>query len=263
MQELQKHKNKPDIIKIWYIKEYLQTIVLRQLYEQEETKDLIFYWGTSLRFLFWLNRLSEDLDFIGKDFQSFETVAKHLQDFFTSHGITVQVKIQKFRIILNFKDFLNNFGINFGASKDLYLKLEISEHFAFCKAYQIKLYPIFKHNQSLVIKSLDKSSLFSTKLNAVLYRHWTKQIWGDTISVKWRDIYDLFWYLSNSFKPNIDCIDGIVDMTDLKQKLQIVIEKIDFNEVVLDIENFLEDDTLLDFMKNNGKEYILEQIARL
>ncbi|EKD44291.1 MAG: hypothetical protein ACD_71C00185G0002 [uncultured bacterium (gcode 4)] len=261
--ELEKHKNKPDIIKIWYIKEYLQTIVLKQMYELRETKDLIFYGGTSLRFLFWLNRLSEDLDFIGQNFDGFEIVAKHLQSFFVSDGVDIQVKMQKFRIMLNFKDFLSDFGINFWASKDLYLKIEISEHFAFCKNYQIKLYPIFKYNQSLVIKSLDKSSLFSTKLNAVLYRNWTKQIWEEKISVKWRDIYDLFWYLSNSFQPNIDCIDGVVSMDDLKQKLKTIIEKIDFKEVILDIENFLEDDTLLEFMKNNGKEYILEQIDML
>lgn len=261
--ELEKHKDKPDIIKIWYIKEYLQTIVLRQIYELDETKNLIFYGGTSLRFLFGLNRLSEDLDFIGQDFQKFEEVAEHFQRFFHSSNIKIQVKIQKFRVILNFKDFLSHFWINFWASKDLYLKIEISEHFAFCKNYQVKLYPIFKYNQSLVIKSLDKSSLFSTKLNAVLYRNWTKQVGEGTISVKWRDIYDLFWYLSNSFKPNIDCIDGVTDMNDLKQRLKTVIEKIDFKEVVLDIENFLEDGTLLEFMKENGKEYILDQIERL
>lgn len=261
--EWEKHKNKPDIIKIWYIKEYLQTIVLKQIYELDETKNLIFYGGTSLRFLFWLNRLSEDLDFIGQNFDSFEIVAKHLQSFFKSNKIEVQVKLQKFRIILNFKDFLSDLGINFWNSKDLYLKIEVSEHFAFCKNYQVKLYPIFKYNQSLVIKSLDKSSLFSTKLNAVLYRNWTKQIWEEKISVKWRDIYDLFWYFSNSFVPNIDCIDGVVSVDDLKQKLKIVIGKIDFKEVILDIENFLEDNTLLEFMRSNGKEYILEQIEGL
>lgn len=261
--ELEKHKDKPDIIKIWYIKEYLQTIVLRQIYELDATKNLVFYGGTSLRFLFGLNRLSEDLDFIGKDFQGFEEVTTHFQSFFQSNNIKIQVKIQKFRVILNFKDFLSHFWINFWASKDLYLKIEISEHFFFCKNYQIKLYPIFKYNQSLVIKSLDKSSLFSTKLNAVLYRNWTKQIWEEKISVKWRDVYDLFWYLSHSFVPNIDCIDGINNKDDLKKELKIIIEKINFNEVILDIENFLEDSTLLEFMRNNGKEYILEQIDGL
>jgi hypothetical protein len=56
------------------------------------------------------------------------------------------------------------------------------------------------------------------------------------------------------------CIEGVNDMEDLKNKLSLVIEKVDFREVVLDIENFLEDKQILDFMKNNGKEWILEKI---
>lgn len=76
--ELEKHREKQDIIKIWYIKEYLQTLILKQIYELDISKDLVFYWWTSLRFLFWLNRLSEDLDFIWIDFTSFEELANHL-----------------------------------------------------------------------------------------------------------------------------------------------------------------------------------------
>lgn len=52
-------------------------------------------------------------------------------------------------------------------------------------------------------------------------------------------------------------------MNDLKQKLKSVIKKTDFKEVALDIENFLEDDTLLEFIKSSGKEHILEQIEGL
>ena len=61
--ELENYRDKPDIIKIWYIKEYLQTIILKEIYEFPECRDILFYWWTASRFLFWLNRLSEDLDF--------------------------------------------------------------------------------------------------------------------------------------------------------------------------------------------------------
>jgi predicted nucleotidyltransferase component of viral defense system len=70
--ELEKHKDKEDTFKIGYIKEFLQTIILKQIYETPECKELTFYGGTALRFLFGLNRLSEDLDFIGKDFSQFD-----------------------------------------------------------------------------------------------------------------------------------------------------------------------------------------------
>jgi hypothetical protein len=55
---------------------------------------------------------------------------------------------------------------------------------------------------------------------------------------------------------------GVADMPDLKRQFKEIIEKTDFREVVLDIENFLEDNTLLEFMKTGGKGYILEEIGK-
>ena len=137
--ELEKHFDKSNVIKIWYIKEYLQTFILKEIYEYEWTKNLIFYGGTALRFLFWLNRLSEDLDFVGTDFNDFDGLWLKLQKFFKTYDIKVNYKIQKFRIILNFKDFLNNFNLTYWKSKDLYIKIEISDNIGFCKKYEIKI----------------------------------------------------------------------------------------------------------------------------
>lgn len=261
--ELKNHRDKSDIIKIWYIKEYLQTLILWHIYSLDYTKDLLFYGGTSLRFLFGLNRLSEDLDFIWKDFHDGERLGSDLEYYFLKNNIKLNYKVQKFRIILNFKDLLHNFWIKYQNSKDLYIKIEISDNFAFCKQFDIKLYPIFKYNQSLIIKSLSKETLFSTKLNAVLYRNWEKQIGENKISVKGRDIYDLFWYVSNNISPNISCIEWIDTIEELKEKLMSIIWKINFKEVILDIENFIEDKNILAFIENNGKEYILEKINEL
>ncbi|MDD5770505.1 MAG: nucleotidyl transferase AbiEii/AbiGii toxin family protein [Candidatus Gracilibacteria bacterium] len=258
--ELKNHIKKNDIIKIGYIKEFLQTIILGQIYSLDYAKDLIFYGGTSLRFLFGINRLSEDLDFIGINFLEFDKLGEDLQNYFSNNNIKLNYKIQKFRIILNFKDLLKEFGIKYQNSHDLYIKIEISDNFNFCKGFKTKLYPIFKYNQSLIIKSLDKETIFSTKLNAVLYRNWEKQIGANKISVKGRDIYDLFWYLSNNTKPNINCIEGIENIGMLKDKLVEIISKINFKEVILDVENFLEDKNMLSFMQEYGKEYILEKI---
>lgn len=105
--------------------------------------------------------------------------------------------------------------------------------------------------------------MFSTKLNAVLYIKWEKKIWDEIISVKWRDIYDLFWYLNNWLKPNIDCIEWVSDIISLKENLKDIINKIDFKEVVLDVENFLEDENFLEFIKNNWKEYVIWKINEM
>lgn len=258
--ELEQHIDKADIIKIWYIKEFLQSYILKEIYESENSKDLIFYWWTSLRFLFWLNRLSEDLDFVSNNFTDFELLGVRLQKYFKKNDLELIFKVQKFRVILNFKNLLEKFDLTFWNSKDLYLKIEISNHFDFCEDYKIKIYPVFRFNQALLIKWFDKSTLFSTKLNAVLNRKWEKQIWENKISVKWRDIYDLFWYLSNNFKPNIDCIIDIDSLDELKDKLINIIWNINFKEVIFDIENFIEDKSLLLFLEENWKEVILEKI---
>ena len=45
------------------MREYLQALVLRSLYESEAFRPLAFLGGTALRFLYDLPRFSEDLDF--------------------------------------------------------------------------------------------------------------------------------------------------------------------------------------------------------
>jgi hypothetical protein len=93
-------------------------------------------------------------------------------------------KVQKFRITLKFRRFLDNFGLKFENSKDLYLKIEISDHFDFCQNHRTKNYPVLYQDKSMIIHSLDESTLFSTKLNAVLYRQWSKKNSSTQISIK-------------------------------------------------------------------------------
>jgi hypothetical protein len=115
----------------------------------------------------------------------------------------------------------------------------------------------------MLIKSLDEWSLFATKINAVLYRQRTKKSQEWEITIKWRDFYDLFWYLQKNIKPNTGCIQWIDNIHTLKDKLIEVVTGIDFVHVVRDITSFVEDPLLLEFIKNNGKQYILEKIDSL
>ncbi len=90
-----------------------------------------------------------------------------------------------------------------------------------------------------------------------------KKNWNNKISVKWRDIYDLFWYLSTGIKANIDCISWIKTNLELKEKLIEIISKVNFKEVIFDIENFIEDRSILAFIENNWKDYVLEKIREI
>ena len=233
------------------------------MYKDAMYKELLFYGGTAIRFLLWLPRLSEDLDFVWVWFTDFEWLAVKLQTFFrTQKQIEVDYKIQKFRITLKFRNFLNHFDLQYGNSRDLYLKVEISDHFDFCKDAVIKYYAVTYQDKSMVIKSLDASTLFATKINAVLYRQRAKKNADIQKSVKGRDFYDLFWYLQHDIVPNVSCIKDISGLWELKYALTQKIKNTDFGEVALDIKDFLEDTTMLDFIKDHGKEYVMEKMEQ-
>jgi hypothetical protein len=52
----------------------------------------------------------------------------------------------------------------------------------------------------------------------------------------------------------------VKNMQELKQKLIVVLEQTNFTEVIEDIKNFVEDDTMLEFIEKQGKEYILKKM---
>jgi len=261
--KLEDTETKKDTIKIWFIKEILQSEVLDFIYQNKSYKNIIFYGWTAIRFLLGLNRLSEDLDFLWQWFNDFEQLWRDLKEYFINqHKIKVDYKIQKFRITLKFRDFLQTFNLQYDNSNDLYLKIEISDHFDFCKNYKTKYYPIIYQNKSILIYSLDESTLFATKLNAVLYRQRAKNKNSTDIKVKWRDFYDLFRYLQKNIIPNVACIRDVKNMQDLKDKLSKVLENTNFKEVIQDIENFVEDDNMLEFIQDHWRSYILEQIKK-
>jgi len=103
----------------------------------------------------------------------------------------------------------------------------------------------------MLIKTFDIQTLMSTKIRAVLYRKWEKTSKsGETlISVKGRDYFDLMWYLQKGVKPNMGCLE-VSDIDTLKKTLLEIIEVLDTNSVVLDLENFIDDQS---FVKNLGK----------
>ena len=256
------HSSQPEAIQIGYLKEHLQAEVLNYLYSHSDYSDLIFYGGTSMRFLLGLDRLSEDLDFVKPWIFEYQKLADDLTLYFQRNGLEIDTKIQKFRTTLKFRNLLQYFWIKYQNSDDLYLKIEISDHFSFCKSFKSQIYPIDYKNKSMFIQSLEPSTLFATKLNAVLYRKREKQTPNGTLYVKGRDFYDLFRYLKKGILPNTDCIQDIADLEDLKIKLTNVVNNVDFNLVYADLIGFLENTSALNFMKTNGKSYILEQIKK-
>jgi len=56
------------------VREYLQALIMRSLYESQAFRSIVFMGGTALRFLYNLPRYSEDLDFSRESAAEYEPV---------------------------------------------------------------------------------------------------------------------------------------------------------------------------------------------
>ncbi|MCK9446251.1 nucleotidyl transferase AbiEii/AbiGii toxin family protein [bacterium] len=247
-------------------KEYLQVVVLGFIYSNPKYSKMFFYGGSCLAQCFGLNRLSEDLDFVDDDKNiNMEELAKDLEDYFIKNtDLEVKTSIQKFRVYLKFP-LLRELGISDNISSEtdiLILKVEVFSDFDFCKGYKTEIRPIFKFNKSVLINTFDLPTLMSTKIRAILNRKWEKKDREGNIliRVKGRDYFDLLWYLEKGIIPNLDCIEDIRDMEELKSKLLVIISNIDSQSIKLDLEAFIDDEIFINNISANIKDILTRSI---
>jgi len=228
--------------------------------------DLIFYGGSVLAHCYKLPRLSEDLDFIdiGNKIKN-EELADDLKKYFKKEvGLSVKIKNQKFRIYLKFP-ILKDLGLSDSDQTDLlFLKVEIFKGFDFCRKYKTEIIPLFKYNQSVLIKTFDLPTLMATKIRAILYRQWSKKDKSGKVlvSVKGRDYFDLMWYLQKEVEPNFKCLE-IKNKEELKNKLLKIIDRLDQRSIVLDLENFISDSKFVENLGKNIKNILKDSVGKL
>lgn len=258
-------KSENKIFKRNILKEYLQVAVLNFVYAYPGYSDLIFYGGSCLAQCFGLPRLSEDLDFIDlKNKVDLKSLAKDLEYYVKREtDLDVYTTVQKFRIYLKFP-ILYELGLSTKSESDLlFLKVEIFKDASFCRKYRVETIPLFKFNQSILIKTFDLSTLMATKIRAIFYRKWEKtdKQGKVLVSVKGRDYFDLMWYLQKGITPNLDCLKEIKNLDELKEKLLKVIERIDSKSIQLDLEAFIEDRNFVINLSKNIKDILKRDIA--
>jgi len=247
------------------LKEYLQVVVLDFIYSHPTYSQLLFYGGSALAHCFDLQRLSEDLDFIDETKRvKVPKLAKDLEDYFSKRtDLPVKTTIQKFRIYLKFP-ILRDLGLSTREETDaLFLKVEVFSEFDFCEHYSTDIRPIFKYNRSVLIKTLDASTLMATKIRAILFRKWEKtdKQGNTTVKVKGRDYFDLLWYLQKGIQPNLSCIEGIDTMKDLKEKLLAMVARIDSRSIQLDLDALIANPTFISNMSRNMKAILEREIS--
>lgn len=184
-----------------WLREYLQTLVLKFIEEKGYSKDLAFVGGTALRLIYDLQRFSEDLDFsqISEADFSFEKFIAAIMDYFASIGIAVEHKTRAARnvknALLKFPELMFENGLTHRKDQKLLIKLDVDTEPPAGFAVEVSF---IQKMTSMNVAHFDLSSLFAGKLHAVLMRQYTKG----------RDFYDLMWFIGRKVIPNYNLLQN-------------------------------------------------------
>lgn len=191
-------------------REYLQARILLALQEVGAMIPLAFQGGSALRFVFGLPRFSEDLDFAlerpGRgEFdlaRAGESVVVHLRR--EGYDVAMQWKSERVveRVMIGFTGLLYEAGVSAHGSQRLRIRVEVDTE---PPAGAQLTTTIVRRHALLNLQHHDRSSLLAGKLHAILQRAWTKG----------RDLFDLFWYLSDPTwpGPNLSLLNNALHQT--------------------------------------------------
>ncbi|MCD6083173.1 nucleotidyl transferase AbiEii/AbiGii toxin family protein [Candidatus Aerophobetes bacterium] len=226
------------------VREQLQVLILKILFDIGAFKNLAFVGGTALRVIFGLRRFSEDLDFslIHERGYNFRKLSATIQHQLKSYGFNVDVKENERKtvqtIMFRFKDILFKLGLSNLKEQKLSIGLEVDTHPPAGWNTDISL---ISKSFVFTVTHYDLPSLYATKLHACFFRRY----------VKGRDFYDLVWYLGKGILPNFVLLNNAIAQTEGKgvvvteknfgEFLLKRLENIDFAKVRKDVERFLVD----------------------
>jgi len=227
------------------LREYIQHVILRELFEQGSLDDIVFHGGTALRILFDLRRFSEDLDFHTRKNNKFDLkkAVNKIMNHLPQQGYRLSVKANYKGAVqsafLKFNNILSEADISRQDEEKLRVKIEVDTKPPL--GYNTESSLINKYFPFGIIHH-DKASFLAGKLHAVLQRSYTKG----------RDYYDLWFYLSRwrYLSPNFDYLNNALKQTkyngpslkedNWKKVTSSKIKKTDWKYVVNDIEPFIE-----------------------
>jgi len=271
-----KPKNEEEILSA--LREIMQEITLAALSRTDFFEKTAFYGGTALRIFYGLDRYSEDLDFSllnpNSNF-SIEPYFKAIVAEFKSLGLTVSIMEKKKtkqtavesaflkaetiwqEIVL--EDIIQEIGVR--SNKTLKIKIEVDRQppINFKTEGKLLLRPF-----SFYVKCFTKSSLFSGKMHALLFRKWKNRVKG-------RDWYDLEWYIKNGIPLDVnhflarakDTNDWQEDSISPEQIIELLdkkIESVSFNSIKDDVGKFIKNNDALRIWSPEYFKDIIEKI---
>jgi predicted nucleotidyltransferase component of viral defense system len=234
------------------IREYLQVLILKNIYQNKSGKCLSFMGGTALRICYDLKRFSEDLDFAldrPANNYSFSDLNEKVSANLKNNGFKVDVSVQEEKTVqksnLKFAGLLNQFGLSPLKDQKLHIKIEVDIKPPAIEKNKAETFFVTKFNEIFPIIIHSADTLFAGKIGAILTRPYNKG----------RDFYDLVWYLTKKTPINLNYLNARLGKNFTAEKevysiLKAKLSTIDIALVMGDIENFLEDPSEKEWIKN-------------
>ena len=227
-------------------REYLQARILAALQRAGAMIPLAFHGGTALRFLYAHGRYSEDLDFAlegDRGSYDFRGYLQAIRTELTPEGYPVELKVSDQKTVhsafVRFPGLLYELGLSGQQSEVLAVKIEVDTN---PPAGAGVATTVVRRFVVLQLQHHDKASLLSGKLHAILQRPYTKG----------RDLFDLFWYLSDPAwpAPNLVMLNNALAQTNWqgeevtaynwRELVWVHLRKLDWNATLADASAFLE-----------------------
>ena len=227
-------------------REYLQALILNALQRAGAMIPLAFHGGTALRFLYAHARYSEDLDFTLEhhpEQYAFHAFLQAIRTDLSLDGYRIEFKVNDRKAVqhafVRFPGFPNEMGLSPHADEVLAVKIEFDTHPP--QGANLTSTVIRRHVM-LHLQHHDRASLLAGKLHAIFQRPY----------IKGRDLYDLFWYLSDPDwpPPNLTLLNnalsqtgwqgGVLNESTWKGAVHRRLQDIRWDHVIKDVRPFLE-----------------------
>lgn len=173
------------------VREYIQTLFLKELYDEKYSQNIFFKGGTAIRLIFGGSRFSEDLDFTVSG--SIENFNNFIIKFFKKLNKLYGFTFKKRKTITGIKYLLTT-DSNI-ANYQIFISLDFSFREKVLKPSQSIIttnYPIIFTS---FINHLSAEEIISEKIRAIMTRD------------KGRDIYDLWFLLSRNIAIKKDFVE--------------------------------------------------------
>lgn len=239
-------KEKPNmLLRRSVAREYLQARILQSLQDEGAFLNIAFVGGTALRFLFFLPRYSDDLDFsvIPSKKINFENLLHRIKMNFEAENYKIIIKTGKQKPVIGafirFQALLYEFGLSPHKNEVLSVKIEIDTN---PPEGAVTAVTLIRRYVTVNILHYDKASLFAGKIHAILARKYTKG----------RDLFDLVWTLADPSwpAPNFILLNNALYQTkwagpkinsgNWKSILEVHIKNINWENAIKDAVPFLE-----------------------